>query len=191
MSDPPLNENILLTRRKHWIVLFLELLGNTVVMLTPFVIYFLLDGKEIAINDQMYLLEMRPALFVFAGSIWLIFFWMRLIHIWTDYYLDVWTITDRRIIDREQRGLFNRQTSVFHIDRIQDVTIETRGILPTLFHFGDIHVQTAGESQQFIMRGIADPKYVREVILAQQDRTVRHAEDETPLRDRINESFTE
>jgi len=95
---------------------------------------------------------------------------MRAIGIWTDYYLDVWTVTDKRIIDQEQQGLFHRRTSVFRIERIQDVTIEVRGIVATLLNFGDIHVQTAGEAQEFIMYGIAHPKYVREIILEQLDR---------------------
>ena len=102
---------------------------------------------------------------------------MRIVGVWTDYYLDVWMVTDKRIIDIEQKSFFHRQTSVFRIERIQDITIETRGIIATLLNFGDIHVQTAGESQEFIMRGIANPKYMRRIILRQQDRATDEETD--------------
>ena len=102
---------------------------------------------------------------------------MRVAGVWTDYYLDVWMVTDKRVIDIEQKGFFHRQTSVFRIERIQDVTVETHGIVATLLNFGDIHVQTAGEGQEFIMRGIANPKYVRRVILRQQDRVTNTETD--------------
>ena len=55
---------------------------------------------------------------------------------------------------------------------IQYITVETKGILPTLLNFGDIHVQSAGETKEFVMRGISNPQKARALILKHSDKTV-------------------
>lgn len=164
------NEHTILARRKHWFVLVSDLIGPAILALLPFVVYFFIEGQTISVGTQVVTLSLDPLWFTYLGSIWLLLFWMFIVGTWIDYYLDIWMITDKHLIDREQKGFFDRETSVFRIERIQDVTISTRGILPTLLHFGDIHVQTAGEAQEFIMRGIANPQHVREIILKTQNQ---------------------
>ena len=88
---------------------------------------------------------------------------------WTLYYLDVWIITDKRIIDIEQKGIFNREISTFRTDNIQDVTIEIRGIIGTFLKFGDIHIETASENNSFVIREALNPERVKEVILKQHN----------------------
>lgn len=170
MIELAADEQLQLVKRKHWFIIFAEVFAYGVVFLVPFVAYAFLVGSEITLGDKTIMLEFETSLVIFIASAWTLLVWMRIAGVWTDYYLDIWMVTDKRIVDIEQKGFFHRQTSVFSIERIQDVTIETHGIIATLLNFGDIHVQTAGEGQEFIMRGIANPKYVRSVILRQQDR---------------------
>ena len=164
------DEQVELERHKHWFIVAAEISGYVVAFIVPFIAYAWIAGTEVLVGERTFMLLLETPLVLFIASLWALVIWMRIAGIWTDYYLDVWTITNKRIIDIEQKGFFHRETSVFVIERVQDVTIETRGIIATLLNFGDIHVQTAGESQEFIMHGIANPKYVREVILRQLDR---------------------
>ncbi len=87
-----------------------------------------------------------------------------------DYYLDVWYITNQKIIDVEQRGLFNRKISTFRLDMIQDTTIEVPGILATFIGYGDIHIQTAGRNEKFTLRGVNNPARVNQIITAEYGR---------------------
>jgi uncharacterized membrane protein YdbT with pleckstrin-like domain len=166
------NERVILKRRKHVLILIGHLLGPILFGAVPIVAYGIIAGRTFTIAERTLTIELPLSVVLLFASAWLLFFWMRTIGVWTDYYLDLWIVTDRHIIDREQRGFFSRETSVWRLDKIQDVTIETHGVLPTLFHFGDLHVQTAGESREFIMHGISNPKYVRQVILAAHDRLI-------------------
>jgi uncharacterized membrane protein YdbT with pleckstrin-like domain len=84
--------------------------------------------------------------------------------LWTDYYLDVWIVTNRRVIDVEQRGLFSREIATMQLSKIQDITTEVKGFLPTLIGFGDVHVQTAGLEREFVIRGVPHPHKTREMI---------------------------
>jgi len=168
----PLEEHevVLLTFRKHWIILLLELLPLAILFVLPFALYYLFQVTGIPFGPtETVRLEIPSTHLFFAGAAWSLIIWMRVATTVTHYYLDAWVITSDHLIDIEQKNFFHRQTTILRLDRIQDTTVETPGILPTLLHFGNIHVQTAGKEREFVMRGIANPKYVREVILHQQD----------------------
>lgn len=161
--------------RKHWLVLLGDSIGLIILYVIPFIIYWYFFDSAVTIDfliDKIYF-NPSPSVLVFAVSAWTLLAWAKLFAIWTDYYLDVWFITNRRIIDIEQRGFFNRNVSTFRMERIQDVTVEIKGIVATLLNFGNIHVQTAGESQEFIIKGIGRPKYVKDIIMHQTDKVVR------------------
>jgi uncharacterized membrane protein YdbT with pleckstrin-like domain len=92
--------------------------------------------------------------------------WMHFFSVWTDHWLDAWVVTNKRVIDIEQRGFFSRQVSSFPIERIQDVTFESTGVLATWLGYGDVRIQTASLSSDFIMRGVGDPAKVKEILMA-------------------------
>ena len=86
----------------------------------------------------------------------------------TDYTLDVVKITNRRIIDIDQRGFFSRNIATVHLNMVQDVTIEATGILPTLLHYGNLTIQSAGEQKEFVIKGLRNPDLVKEIIINEQ-----------------------
>lgn len=91
---------------------------------------------------------------------------------WTDFYLDVLVVTDHRIINIEQKALFARETSSLHLDKIQDVSVEVFGILATFLSFGNLKIQTAGEMEEFIIKGIKDPDAIKQTILEQHEKAM-------------------
>lgn len=104
---------------------------------------------------------------IYYLSVWLFFFTQFL-----DYYLDVWLVTNDRIVNIEQMGLFARTVSELDLYRIQDVTSEVNGFLPTMFNFGNVYIQTAGQHERFVFRQVPDPHGVRKNIvdLVAEDR---------------------
>lgn len=85
--------------------------------------------------------------------------------LWMDWYLDAWILTNERIIDIKQTGLFGRDVSEFKLDRIQDVTVHAKGVFPTIFNYGDVRIQTAGEKVDFIFEQVPSPYKVKDTIL--------------------------
>ena len=65
--------------------------------------------------------------------------------LWSDYYLDLWIITNQRIVDINQKGLFNREVSEFMLDKVQDVTVEIPDMLATFMKYGNLKIQTASD----------------------------------------------
>ncbi len=113
----------------------------------------------------------KPALILVASAYYLgiwVFFFAQFI----EYYLDNWIITNDRLVSIDQRGLFARTISELDLYRIQDARSEIHGIFATMFNYGDVIAQTAGEKEFFILKGIPDPHHIRQRLLdlAEGDR---------------------
>ncbi len=115
---------------------------------------------------------------VILGSIYVLSVWLFSFLEFTDYYLDTWIITNDRIINTEQKGLFNRVASELHLASVQDVTSNVKGMIRTFFDYGDVLIQTAGEKERFIFKGIDHPEKIKETIIrVVQEYKTRHAAD--------------
>ena len=85
---------------------------------------------------------------------------------WMDHYLDLWIITNQRVIDVEQHGLFRRETSEFGIDKVQDITVEVPHILATFLKYGNLRIQTAGE-RSFTIKDVPNIYEIKKTIMDQ------------------------
>lgn len=110
------------------------------------------------------------AVLVMAGSIYYLFLWMLFYGFWLDYFLDYFVVTDKRVIDIEQSGLFSRTTAEQQLGRVQDVTHVVKGFWATMFHFGHVYIQTAGEKQRFVFEDVNEPDKVAAIILQHSTR---------------------
>jgi len=78
-------------------------------------------------------------------------------------------VTDRSLIQVLQKSLFIRTVSRLSMSNVEDVTAEQRGILPTMFNYGTLVVQTAGEMDNFVFPWCPDPnKYAHRILEARQ-----------------------
>jgi hypothetical protein len=85
--------------------------------------------------------------------------------VWIDVWFDVWIITNERIINIEQKGLFVRHISEVSFSKVQDVTSETNGLIQSVLDFGEVYVQSASEIPRFLFRSIPDPVAVKDLVM--------------------------
>jgi uncharacterized membrane protein YdbT with pleckstrin-like domain len=167
------NESIRLIVRKHWFVLVTKLLPLFFALFLPLILFFLIRfvvenaSEEVARGIEG---ALSGELIVFLSLLWVFFIWIWGFVVWTDYYLDVWIVTNKRVFDVEQKGFFKRDVSIFRMDRVQDIKTHVAGIIPTLLNFGEIHVQTAGSDREFVMHGAPAPAQLKQAISTLQDR---------------------
>lgn len=112
---------------------------------------------------------MNTPLLVALYTGWLILSWMGFFSVWTNYYLDVWTITNKRLIAVDQRGLFNRSTGSFRLERLQDINVTIQGIIPTFLDYGNLEAETASNDKEFVARAIPKPQELKALILSAAD----------------------
>jgi uncharacterized membrane protein YdbT with pleckstrin-like domain len=164
------NEIILTQVRKHWFILFANVFGIFLAALLPFI--FGVSVLYFAPVSMLAMITLTPAYFIAGYAAWLLLLWMALFNVWTNYYLDIWTVTNVRLIAIDQRGFFNRSMASFRLDRLQDVIVTVDGFIPTLLDFGTLELQTAGEARNFKAHGLPSPSDLKAIILSATDTLV-------------------
>jgi hypothetical protein len=149
------DEHIILEIRKHWFYLLAEIALAAVMILVPILLFPLL--KVVGFKIDVF----SVSLTLFFYFLWTLVLWLFIFIFWTNYYLDVWFITNQKIYDVEQYALFKREVSILQYDKIQDITYEINGLIPSLLKLGDIHVQTAGTERNFTIKGVKKPAYIQ------------------------------
>jgi uncharacterized membrane protein YdbT with pleckstrin-like domain len=164
------NEVVLRVVHRHWFNIathFFAIVLLVAVLFGSFSVFPLLFADWLGS-------DMSRLILFFQNSVILVL-WIYAFLVWIDYFFDVWIITNERIINIEQKGLFVRSVSELKFARIQDVTTEVRGMLPTILNFGDVKVQTASDDDFFLFRQVPDPYHVKDVIM-ERLRTERDEE---------------
>ena len=166
-------EQILKVIHRHWfdiLVQFFIVLGMLLVFFLT-VIYLPLIFP--ALRESL-----GQMLFMFLENLFFILTWFTFFLIWIDYYFDVWIVTDQRIVNIEQKGLFARVVSELELENIQDITTDVKGVIPTFLNYGNLYVQTAAEMERFVFRNIPDPYSVKDMIMNLQKSAENKEENE-------------
>ncbi|PIR93758.1 hypothetical protein COT97_05015 [Candidatus Falkowbacteria bacterium CG10_big_fil_rev_8_21_14_0_10_39_11] len=168
------NEQVLMFFRRHWIVVAKILLLSLIITTIPIIFYLFFARTYTFLENDMY-----RGVYILFNSAYALFVILFTFSNFIDYYLDVWIVTNMRVINIEQKGLFSREMSEKELGRMQDITSEVTGFLATVLGFGDVHIQTAGEEQRFVFKQIPDAEEVTRKIsnLAAEYRAANPDED--------------
>lgn len=151
------HEDVKVFTRRHWWVLLAPTLGFIFFSIIP-IAAIILGGRWIIEYD----------LSTWIGLTWVIYImclWFGLFYRLTMHSLDVWIVTDQRIIDSMQIGLFRRKVSELHLESIQDVSVRTNGIIQSYFNFGNVEIQTGAPEQRFLFREVPKPLDIKDMIM--------------------------
>jgi len=69
-----------------------------------------------------------------------------------------WIVTSDSITQIQQTGLFRKQTSQLSLENLEDVTFEQNTIIQTIFNYGTLKAETAGEHSKFQFPYCPKPK---------------------------------
>jgi len=146
-------EKLVLFLRRHWIILAGHYLFYSLLALIPIGIYLFLEWQFAYVLEN----EIIYAFLFLLGSAYYLYILLFFYNAFLDYHLDVWIVTNKRVINIEQKNLFHRVLGEHELDKIQDVTGYQIGVFETFFTYGNVHIQTAGEVQHFIFRQVDNP----------------------------------
>jgi len=159
------DERVLLTVRKHWFILGTQIFAILTLAVFPCILFV---GVSLVAPASL-LEKINAGLVVTLYIGWLIIIWMALFSVWTNYYLDVWTVTNKRLIAVDQKGFFFRTTASFRLERLQDIIVSVNGIVATLLNYGSLEIQTAGDEKNFKAFGLPNPPRIKSIILNATD----------------------
>lgn len=153
------NEQIVLIVRKHWIAIIGRLIVLLFTIIVPILILIALPifvpfFPSWQTGHIIYLYTLVYTFLLIVS--WVVFFFA-----WTEYHLDIWVVTTHRIFIVDQKSMFYREISSLTLDKIQDLTIDIDGFLPTMLKFGEIFIETAGENKNFEFKNARNPEAIK------------------------------
>lgn len=158
--DP--GEKPVVTLRKHWFIFMRDISASLIAAVVPFAVWAVLAVTGVIPENPLI-----DAIGRYLGLLWILVAWTAVFIFWTEYFLDVWIITDRRVFNIQQIGLFHRQATSCELENIQEVIVQTDSFFQTLLHYGTVTIQTAGASDQYIVaEGLPHPERIRALVQA-------------------------
>lgn len=160
-------EVTVLRLRRHPLVFLKEISIFLFLMIVPLVVVFLLNTTHIRPPNN----GVVPVLVILGASIYYLYLTLFVFYNFFVFFLDRWVVTNKHIISIEQHTMFHRTISKQELERVQDVTAEMNGLLQTLFNYGNVSIQTAGEQGHFLFHDVPAPNFVANTILRLVDQT--------------------
>lgn len=156
------NEKVLLEVHRHWSNIFPFFLSTAVVVVFGFFIIGyvganpasaekVFPGLTIGLVTPIVALLDIVALFILFFA-YIVYRQNRLI------------LTNMHLVQITQTGLFARTLSKLSLDELQDVRGTRKGVLATIFNYGEILIETAGSEPNFFFKPAPDPLNIAEQI---------------------------
>lgn len=82
------------------------------------------------------------------------------------WFYNISLVTNKRVVDIDFSNLVYHNVSATKVQQIEDVTYLQVGFIHSLFNYGDMFIQTAGESENFDFLAIPNPAKAEEIILS-------------------------
>lgn len=141
-------EHIIMILHRHWIVFVFKIGYMLGLVVTTLIILSMMNPLVTIFGTGIF----------WGGlSIYWMFFLTFILLSWMNDELDLFIITDQRIIGIDQVSSLSRRVSECGLDRVQEVNAEVTGILQTLLRYGHVHIHTASENSDMIVRYAPNP----------------------------------
>jgi len=80
------------------------------------------------------------------------------------WFYNIFILTADRIVDITYSDIVVYNVSETKLTHVEDVGYSQTGVIPTLFNYGNLSAQTAGEMENFEARSIPNPKEATDII---------------------------
>ncbi len=155
-------EKIVLVCRRHPITFVPHVLFALLLLIAPFGLYWLISNSGLS---GMFQTQTGYVVVVLSASIYYLSSYLFFYTHFVTFHLDLWIVTNDRLLDMEQKSLFYRTISEVDLYQIQDASSEVHGVFASIFKYGNIILQTAGPVPKFLFKNVSHPDQLREQIL--------------------------
>jgi uncharacterized membrane protein YdbT with pleckstrin-like domain len=154
------DEDVLMIVRRHWIVYMPAFIIASFLLVVSFLLYINFDNISI-IQGSYFMRGLSTALISLVVLFVILFTYV----VWLINYLNFQLITNQHLVDIDQYGIFSRKISELTLEDIQDISATQHGFFQSIFHYGDVVVQTAGEKPNFTLEKVKEPYEISRQIM--------------------------
>lgn len=164
LVDQEQDENIELVLRQHFVTnvswIFSAIIGFLFPMSLP---------KLSQSFDLSSIWQIPTPFFLAAVALWYMFIFAYVLEKFLRWYFNIYIVTNKHLIDINFLNLLNRDVTEVLLDDVQSAASNLRGILGSLFNFGDVVIETAAKGQTIKFMAIPQPDFVKERIQKLQE----------------------
>jgi membrane protein YdbS with pleckstrin-like domain len=151
-------ETVELFLRQHPIVNLSWLAASALLLAAPTVIFPVL----FRVFPQLFTI---PAGYIIVGTLfWYVVTFGFILTNFLHWFFNIYIVTNERIVDIDFYYLLYKHFSEAELTKIQDISFTSSGMLATLFDYGDVVVETAGELPTIDFAAVPHPERIVETI---------------------------
>lgn len=172
------NERIYIKVRAHIITNLGWLLRGFFIAAIPILAVLSLDFFELLFTETFKLPEIADffaqfevIIFSVPMGLWTIIFLLYYSFLVTflllnflNWYFNIYLVTNERILHIYFRAFNGTHVSEAPLKNIEDISQRVSGFLPSIFHYGDVWIQTAAERGRFHLTSVPDPSWFRDTL---------------------------
>lgn len=163
IQDP--QEEILLLLRRHFLTNTKWIIVAIIMLLAPLLLTFVPLIEPLPYRFQLMTLV-----------IWYLITTGFIIESFLSWYFNVYIITDERVIDIDFLNLLYKNIGAAKLENIEEINTKTVGAIRSVFNYGTVFIQTAGESPQIEFEAVPQPqkvaKLLNELILEEEQEKI-------------------
>ncbi len=150
------NETVILFLRQHIIVNLTWVLIAVILLFAPSIVFPLIfRSLPIALPPAYSIVSILGWYLATVGFI---------IGNFLHWFFNIYIVTNERIVDIDFYFLLFKRISQAELEKIQDISYSSGGIFATVFNYGNVTVQTAGEAPNLEFDMVPNPDRVVETI---------------------------
>lgn len=150
-------ETVVLFLRQHLIVFFVPIVILVLLILGPTLLIPLIPALNLPVS--------LPSSYILIGTLfwYLATFGFALVS-FLRWFFNIYIVTNERVVDIDFKYLLYKEFSEARIEKIQDLTYRSGGIIAAFFNYGDVLVETAGEVPNIEFDKVPRPEKVVQTI---------------------------
>jgi len=148
------DEEVILFLRQHYIVnISWVVLSILFFIAPPFIFPFIMSITPFSIQI--------PAQYIFIGTLfWYLATFGYVLANFVGWFFNIYIVTNQRVIDVDFYYLLYKHIAEAQLTKIQDLAYATGGISATIFNYGYVRIQTAGNDPNIEFERVPKPAIV-------------------------------
>ena len=166
-------DKVVLFVRKHWVKYLVVSIVSILLFSIPVIgiIVYLLNKSEI---DPMSI-EIITA----SVGVYLLVVMALILEAFVDFYLDMFIITEDRVVFVRQNGMFNQQIDEAHLSDISEVGVDVKGFINSIVGCGDVIVHMGNDEAILTIDDVQNAeKIAREIMRLHKEHVGKKSKEQ-------------
>ena len=153
-------ETIILFLRSHFLVNTPWIIFTVILVVLPLIITLFLPLFKIDFLSSPTVIRFTTVYVLFYYLLIFSYIFISFLH----WFYNVFIVSSERVVDIDYSDIVVHNLAITNLSHIEDVNYTQSGFVPTLFNYGNIFVQTAGNERNFEALSVPKPREATHII---------------------------